>query len=162
MRAKQRERKSKPLADRFHAKYDIDENGCWIWNSKLRADGYGVIWGGVEEGREVRAHRLSYELHHGPIPEGLTVDHVCRVRACVNPDHLRLLERGENVLAGIGPAAVNARKTICKRGHALTEDNVYITRAGYRNCKTCRRLGQSVRYRLIRDYGYAENVASKF
>lgn len=162
MRAKQRERKSKSLVERFHAKYEIDENGCWIWQSKTRPDGYGVIWAGIEEGREVRAHRLSYEIHHGPIPEGLTVDHVCRVRACVNPEHLRLLTREDNVMVGIGPAAENARKTICKRGHLLTDDNVYVTRSGYRNCRECHRLYERVRRAEIAKNGSAKGIASKF
>ncbi|MGN7978246.1 HNH endonuclease [Microbacterium sp. 22195] len=78
--------------ERFWEK--VDKRGdCWIWTACVSPDGYGNL--GVY-GRVVRAHRFSYEIHHGPIPAGLQVDHLCRNRACVRPEHLRLVTSAQN------------------------------------------------------------------
>lgn len=114
-------------------------SGCWIWNASLNPGGYGQIC--TRTGHPALAHRVSYELNRGPIPKGLTLDHLCRNRCCVNPDHLEAVTMTLNVLRGIGPTAVNARKTICKRGHALTQDNVHLWR-NMRFCKACIRIRQ--------------------
>jgi len=98
-----------------------------------------TVW---EDGRRryVRAHRYSYEAFVGPIPEGLTLDHLCRVRNCVNPEHLEPVSLKENLLRGDSSPAHNARKTHCMRGHALSGDNLYINPGtGYRACRTCLR-----------------------
>ena len=89
------------------------------------------------------AHRVAYEALIGPIPKGLCLDHLCRVRYCVNPAHLEPVTVRENVLRGISPPAVNARKRLCKNGHALSGRNLYLkTRYGWpgRECRTCKRL----------------------
>ncbi|WP_372432875.1 HNH endonuclease signature motif containing protein [Leucobacter chromiisoli] len=80
-----------------------------------------------------RAHRVAYEFTHGENPER-HVDHICRVRACVNPDHLRDVSNAENVLGGIGPTAINARKKRCNRGHEFDA----VDSRGWRSCTTCR------------------------
>lgn len=82
---------------------------CWVWTPPLRPDGYGQFWV-ASKGRAIVAHRWSYEHHVGPIPEGLTLDHLCRNRSCVNPTHLEPVTRGENVRRGMHPNMVVARK----------------------------------------------------
>ena len=86
-------------------------------------------------GEKKFAHRIGYEQLVGPIPKGLELDHLCRVRHCVNPDHLEPVTHKENTLRGSCPAAVNARKTHCKRGHPLTDDN--IARQSKTNARVC-------------------------
>ncbi len=115
-------------------RYVIDKNGCWNWDVCDNL-GYGRATDGKH--RSVKAHRLMYERLVGPIPEGLVIDHLCRNRTCVNPDHLEPVTQSENVRRGNGFSAVNARKTHCKRGHPLDGDNLYRNPAGARVCRTC-------------------------
>lgn len=129
-------RGKKPIRYRLHEGYDVGDNGCWIWKF-YTYDGYGFISTGGS-GQMARAHIYYYEALVGPIPDGKILDHLCRVRACVNPEHLEPVTFKENVLRGIGPTAVNARKTHCIHGHELTEDNIY--RHGpnkNRHCREC-------------------------
>lgn len=136
-------------ADRFW-QYVEKTDGCWIWTAG-RKNGYGnfsVTEGGVE--RMVQAHRFAYELEHGPIPDGMTLDHLCHTaevatcttsadcphRACVRPDHLAPMSLRENIQRG-----GNGAKTHCKHGHEFTPDNIwwFTTQNGGqgRKCKTC-------------------------
>lgn len=87
------------------------------------------------------AHRISYEMLIGPIPSGLQLDHLCRVRHCVNPQHLEPVTNRVNSLRGISLPAQNHRKTHCPQGHAYTPDNVYYHGAGnrWRICATCQK-----------------------
>lgn len=109
--------------------------GCWDWQGRDRVgNGYGRI--SVGHGRRVLAHRAMYELVVEPIPVGMTLDHLCRRPGCVNPSHMEVVTVRENVLRSDGPAAQNARKTECHRGHPFTPANT-ITRADGRECRAC-------------------------
>lgn len=106
---------------------------CWVWQQAIASNGYGVSW---YRGRYCSAHRRVYQELVGPIPEGLQIDHLCDVRACVNPDHMRVCTSRENVLRSpIAPSAINARRTHCVNGHSL--DDCYVRPDGRRRCRTC-------------------------
>jgi HNH endonuclease len=112
----------------------LDENGCWLWRGAKTKDGYGY-WTGT--GTLFFAHRQMFKAAKGSIKPGIHLDHLCRNRGCVNPDHLEPVLSRENVLRGNGPSAINARKTHCKRGHPFNEANTLIRKDGSRRCKTC-------------------------
>lgn len=84
--------KKRPWQDRFWEKVCVSD-GCWLWTDELQATGYAGFW---RNGKTLRAHRVSYEMHVGPIPDGLLVDHICQVRHCVRPSHLRLATYKQN------------------------------------------------------------------
>ena len=139
-------RRKRPIRQRFDAKWKWNhETDCWEWCAGISAKGYGTF---LVEGKEWYAHRAAWLLYRGPIPDGLVLDHMCRVRNCVNPDHLRLVTLAVNSMENsVGPVAQNAKKTHCKHGHALTGTNLAIrtskTRYGprdtytYRACRIC-------------------------
>ena len=118
-------------------------NGCWHWVYGVNTGGYGAI---KHEGKNVLAHRASYELSKGPIPEGLDLDHLCRNRACINPDHLEAVPPVVNVMRGFGVGVLNLQKTHCIRGHELTAENIYPPRTrsnpNYRICRLCNNINQ--------------------
>lgn len=127
------------LSARARTNYTVDPTtDCWHWNGHVdRKTGYGYAWkNGV--GGHAFAHRQFYMLHVGPVPEGLVLDHLCRNRGCVNPDHLEPVTQRVNTLRGIGPSAQLAAQTHCKRGHELAGANLYLTPEGWRQCRTCR------------------------
>ncbi len=132
------------LAERFWAKVNKATSGCWEWQATL-VNGYGVFWNGT---RQIRAHRYAYELLKGKIPEGLTIDHLCRNRKCVNPDHLEVVTMRENVLRGVGITAKNARATHCPKGHPYEISNIYPMPHGGRSCRACRAATSKRLYRL--------------
>lgn len=117
---------------------DVREDGCWLWTGRSSRDGYGRL---TYKGRDVSAHRVAYELAKGPIPAGLVIDHLCRVPACCNADHLEAVTQRENLMRGLTIPAVNAAKTHCKNGHEFTPENTYRApgRPGTRCCRTCQR-----------------------
>ena len=112
-----------------------DPSGCWLWEAPNDGDGYGQMSIG---GKHVRVHRFAYELLVGPIPPGLQLDHLCRVRACVNPMHLEPVTSRENSMRGDAVQARNAAKSHCVNGHEFTAANTY-TAKGYRECRACAR-----------------------
>ena len=118
------------LQEKFCEKYiPVTESGCWLWEGHIDEKGYGRYG-------NLRAHRIAYILYRGGIPNDMTVDHLCRVRCCVNPLHMEIVDNKENVLRGIGITATNAKKTHCKWGHPLSGDNLGIKKLG-RFCIYC-------------------------
>jgi hypothetical protein len=107
--------------------------GHWMWQGRPNAWGYGRL---VVDGVLTYAHRFSYTLLVGPIPEGLGIDHLCRVKLCVRPDHLEPVTTQVNTLRGEAPSAINAAKTHCPKGHELVGANLYEWR-GHRRCRPC-------------------------
>lgn len=139
---------------RFMAKVEQTPSGCWLWTgartgSRDAVGGYGNI---RLQGRSRPAHRVSYEHFIGPIPEGLVLDHVCRNRLCVNPDHLEAVTQRENILRGEGATARNARATHCPEGHPYEVHQ--RTRGVERMCRVCAR-------RSWREYGRRKRSTAK-
>lgn len=117
---------------RFCKKIHIEnEDGCWIWFGAITPRGYGSMK--LTGKKNVSAHRFSYESLVGKIPKGLTIDHTCRVRNCVNPKHLEPVTMYENMKRGFNPAAINLRKTRCKNGHKFDR----VKSSGHRWCLRC-------------------------
>lgn len=116
----------------------VDASGvCWEWTGGRTTKGYGQL---IREGKTWRAHRWSWIHLVGPVPDGLELDHRCRNRLCVCPDHLEPVPTRVNVLRGNGPTAIQARKTHCKRGHEFTPENTRLGTSGVgRTCRTCER-----------------------
>ncbi len=138
--------KARPLFDRVMAKIVISENGCWMWTGHIHPSGYGYVVRGIGSSQRLsRVHRVTYEHFRGPIPDGLVLDHLCRVRSCANPDHLEAVTNRVNVLRGYSLQAVNAAKADCIHGHPLLGDNVMWIGPlkSWRVCLTCRRAYQS-------------------
>lgn len=129
-----------PLIERLMSKVSPEPNsGCWLWMGSMGRHGYGNISVDVDGvWRTTRVHRASYRLHRGPIPDELGLDHKCRVTLCVNPDHLRPATVKQNTLCGIGPTAINSKKTHCIHGHELYGGNLYVRKNGNRQCRTCK------------------------
>lgn len=124
------------LENRFLDKITIDpETGCWLWRG-VTGGGYGNFF---FEKKHRRAHRFSYQAFYGQISKGLDLDHVCRVRRCVNPTHLRMVTERENVLIGNTIVAANLMKTHCCRGHKLSGSNLIRVPTG-RACRECSRM----------------------
>lgn len=109
---------------------------CWEWTGNT-TNGYGMVKS--HRGRAITAHRAMYEIMIGPIPSDCNIDHLCRNRRCINPAHLEAVSPTVNILRGYGPPAMNARKSACHNGHALSGNNLVVERDGRRRCRTCQR-----------------------
>lgn len=132
---------------RFEAKIDHRPNGCWIWTSTMGRGGYGSFW---FDGGTRAAHRISYWRTYGMWSvKPMVLDHLCRNRACVNPDHLELVHELVNIHRG-----ERKYKGVCRRGHVLTKENTIIRQPAstrpnslpYINCRQCYNDGQKARY----------------
>jgi hypothetical protein len=126
-------RRKASLRDKFFDRV-CKKSKCWIWQGVVNHDGYGRF---LVNGKYKMAHRFSYELKHGkilPYPE-FEVDHLCKVRNCVNPDHLEVVKHVVNIRRG-----GNSKKTHCIHGHIFDEENTLYTKSGARQCKKCRDL----------------------
>lgn len=135
-----------PLIDRLMERVDA-EGDCWIWIGRIGPNGYG-IFSADGQGRRgkpsVMAHRMVWGELVDDIPDGLELDHLCRNRPCVNPDHLEPVTRAENIRRGIAATLKRAKKT-CVQGHAFTPENTFVDKNGWRGCRECRRAA-SLRY----------------
>lgn len=143
--------------ERFLDRMEVLPDGCWLWVGPLTKKGYGTFH--VGDGRYMSAHRRSFQLFYGSIPEGMSVDHTChnsdpeclggttcRHRKCVNPYHLEAVPAVENTMRGKSRTAENARKEVCVRGHDLTDPANSYGYNGRRQCKLCARLAARAKF----------------
>lgn len=119
------------------------QGACWQWTKGTIPSGYGSFH--VSRTKTVGAHRYAWEALHGPIPDDLTIDHLCRNKQCVNPDHMEVVTRGVNTLRAIDIGARNRHKTHCSNGHEYTPENTRIKADKSRRCRTCDRERESKR-----------------
>lgn len=119
-----------------------DPSKCWEWDGEKNERGYGRA---SIDGKTRPAHRAVYEHLRGPVPEGLVLDHLCRNRLCVNPDHLEPVTNTTNIMRGVGVGAQNASKTHCINGHEFTPENTRLNKPVHpngdptRTCRQCHR-----------------------
>lgn len=127
-----------PLHDAWLSpKIVVCPTGCWIWAAAINEFGYGVAFPKAE-GRTRLAHRVTYQMLNGTIPEGLQIDHLCRIRNCVNPSHMELVTPRENTLRGaVACGPLRERKKFCSKGHPRLHFN-YGGRETF-SCKECPR-----------------------
>lgn len=133
--------------ERLTSKFLVGD-GCWEWLEAIAPDGYAHFW---LDGKSRTAHRVTYELLVGQVPEGLVLDHLCRVRHCVNPKHLEPVTQRENVLRGVG----NLPKSECPKGHPYSGDNLLIyNRPGSsprRECRMCKSAAAKRSYQRMKE-----------
>ena len=146
--------KRTPVSERFWTKVEKSD-GCWKWLG-AKTSGYGYLSAGGRGSGVVRAHRLSYEIHHGPIPDGLLVRHKCDNPECVNPEHLEVGTHADNTMDMMLRKRHHTQsKTHCLRGHAYNEENTFFNKRGTKYCKVCKRDSQREKHRELRgdDFG---------
>ena len=142
----------KTIAEKFESKYTPEPNsGCWLWIGAISPSASGKHPYGVfqVEQKLKMAHRVSYEMTKGPIPNGLQLDHLCRVTLCVNPAHLDPVTPKENIRRGRtsdSARKTQLSKTHCPQGHAYAAENLYLKPNGGRECRQCVR-DSGARYR---------------
>lgn len=134
--------------ERLNSRTVPTDSGCHLFGTGNGSDGYGKV---IVDGKFVYTHRLAYEMYVGPIPKGYELDHLCRIRHCMNPTHLELVDRRTNTLRGRCPEITRARflsMTSCKWGHPFSGDNLYVNENGHRKCRACSRQRARVRRAL--------------
>lgn len=133
----------------------IPFHGCWEWDGSHNKKGYAVFWHYIKPNQRGQlAHRYSYSVHKGIVPDNMVIDHMCRNRGCVNPHHLRLVTPGINTLENsFAQSALNKAKTMCKRGHPYVDGSFYVGKRFYgsnpsyqRMCKACIKERDKLRY----------------
>jgi hypothetical protein len=123
------------IRDRFWPKVNKTKS-CWLWTGSISSTGYGNIC--KRHGKVLLAHRVSYEFHHRvKIPKGKVIDHICRVRRCIRPSHLRLVTYRENTLTGMSPTVKISNSGQCIHGHKFSSKNTYIRKSGWKMCRAC-------------------------
>ena len=130
---------------RFHSSIKLNDNGCHDWDAGKSSNGYGKFW---LEGKWLSSHRVSYMLYKGKIQSDLQIDHLCRNRACCNPDHLEAVTSKENTMRGNTIASMNIKKTHCPQGHEYNKTNTYTDKTNSRHCRVCNRI----RMKLVRTF----------
>ncbi len=127
----------KTILERFFEKIShIDQNECWIW-SGAKTGTHGQYGGFTFEGKLQQSHRVIWKILVGPIPDKMTIDHLCETTLCQNPDHMELATRGDNSNRGTGATGLNSRKTECLYGHGEYD---YISPKGFRSCTVCAKI----------------------
>jgi len=131
----------RPIKERIElllSKILVEDSGCWTWLGCLDKGGYGVFCVTIAGFKKTyRAHRIVYETFKAKIPDGLVLDHLCRNRSCVNPEHLEPVTIKENTRRGLSLIPLQAEKTRCNRGHLLENKNLYLS-GRKRSCCACR------------------------
>lgn len=112
----------------------ISTDDCMLYGGSINTDGYGII---LANGKQYRAHRIMYENWTKSSLGELYCDHLCRVRSCINPDHIEPVDNVTNIMRGEAPSAQNARKTHCSEGHEFTGRNLRVNKKGWRICRAC-------------------------
>lgn len=141
--------------ERFWEKVQKTDS-CWLWTGAKSSAGYGTFNLGDNRGYDY-AHRVAYRLLAGPIPDGLVIDHLCRVRHCCNPDHLEPVDPAENVRRGLAPYGL---RTECRHGHDIADTtNVYVQPGltGHR-CRACARMASATRYAAVKAAAHHLNM----
>jgi hypothetical protein len=128
-----RSRQNEDVLQRLFTRVEFTES-CWLWRGSVSGDGYGGI---RVSGRNQRVHRVAYELLVAPVPDGLVLDHLCRVRNCVRPDHLEPVTGRVNTLRGETITAKALAATHCPQGHPYAGENLLARRKGWRGCRQC-------------------------
>lgn len=128
--------KRRPAIERMMQRTEVVADGCWLYRGRLK-DGYAYVWG--DEAKCAIGHRVAYESLVGPIPADMEIDHLCRVRNCINPAHLEAVTQDENKRRTTG---LRYNKTHCPQGHAYDDANVYLAPSGDRMCRICKSARQ--------------------
>lgn len=139
-----------PTWSQIQAGIQNQANGCWIWVGLKNPQGYGRVSRYARDSvkKNFSIHRVAYEAIKGPIQAGMVIDHLCRNKACCNPEHLEAVTSRENILRGVGASALNAKKTHCINGHEFSIQNTLVRKNGSnlrRVCRQCRRIRDRLR-----------------